>query len=152
MYILKEIANILKKTGNLECQNKGNLLELDTYQSNALHLRSLDLNASDMIAIASVLKQEKENSEFIDSISFSYNHLIGDSGVIALVRSLPSSISEVGLVNCGIGDEGGAEILKWMHKSPNLQMICVEQNNFSDKLKSEFSQFKNNHPKIMVVV
>jgi hypothetical protein len=104
-------------------------------------------------AVAGILEQEKgNNSNLIKSISFSYNHLIGDTGAIAIARSLPYSVCEIGLVDCGIGDKGGTEILNWMKTSPQLQMICIEQNNFSDKLKMEFKVFKNTNPKIMVVI
>ena len=30
-------------------------------------------------------------------------------------------------------------------------MICIEQNNFSDKLKMEFNLFKIENPEVMVV-
>jgi len=68
-----------------------------------------------------------------------------------IAKKLPSSIGEIGLVDCGIGDKGGAEILNWMKKSHKLQMICIEQNNFSDKMKMECYIFKKENPKIIVV-
>jgi len=106
-----------------------------------------------MVAIADILEQEKgANDDFIKSISFSYNNLIGDIGATVLARSLPSSICEIGLVDCGIGDKGGTEMLNWIKTSPKLKMICIEQNNFSDRLKMEFKVFKKNNPKIMVVI
>ena len=126
---------------------------VDVPQTGTLNLRNLGLNPTDAVAVADILKQEKiNNSDFIQSISFSYNNLIADAGVIAIVDSLPLSISEIGLVDCGIGDEGGIEILNWMRKSTNLQMICAEQNNFSDTLRKEFMLFKKHHPRITVIV
>lgn len=121
-------------------------------QTSILTLRNLGLNSSDVSIIAAILKEEKKhNSNSITSISFSYNPLIGDSGVPAIVKNLPKSICEIGLVDCGIGDMGGYQILTWMKKSPTLQYICMEQNNFSEALKMEFRNFKRNNPNVMVV-
>lgn len=77
---------------------------------------------------------------------------IGDSGAIAIASSLPISIQEIGLVNCGISDIGGTEILHWIKKSTNLQMICIEGNDFSNKMKMGFYLFKKSNPQIMVVI
>jgi hypothetical protein len=55
------------------------------------------------------------------------------------------------LVDCGIGDRGGTEILNWAKASSNLKMICIEQNNFSEKLKMEFNVFKKENLRITVV-
>ena len=104
----------------------------------------------DITAIADVLEQEKGNT--INSISFSYNNLIGDEGVREIINSLPLSICEIGLVDCGISDKGGTDILNWINKLPNLKMICIEQNNFSEELKKAYTVFKNNNPKVIVVI
>jgi hypothetical protein len=149
----KKIATILRNIGNLECIEKAKILEEDTYQSRTLNLRSLNLKPNDMIAISDILKQEKEtHSDFITSISFSYNTLIGDAGATILARSLPLSLCKIGLVDCGIGDKGGSAILNWMKNTAHLQMVCIEQNCFSVKLKMEFKIFRKNNPKITVVV
>jgi hypothetical protein len=145
----KKIASILRKLGNSECLEKAKKFENSGYQTSRVNLRNLGLLPNDIIAIATIL--EKDNDS-IKSISFSYNNRIGDIGATALARSLPSSIDEIGLVDCGIGDIGGNEILHWIKKTPNLKMICIEQNKFSDLLKMEFKVFKNNNPKIMVVI
>lgn len=153
MSVLNEIAKVLRKTDNLNCLKRAETLEADGSQTGILNLRNLGLNPTDAVAIADILKQDKiNNSDFIQSISFSYNNLIADGGAIAIIESLPLSISEIGLVDCGIGDEGGIEILNWMRKSTNLQMICAEQNNFSDTQRKEFMLFKNHYPRIMVDV
>ena len=97
-------------------------------------------------------RKKAKSDDIITSISFSYNPLIGDLGTTALIKSLPSSIREIGCVGCGIGDIGGKEILSWMQTSTHLQMICMEQNNFSDTLKTKFRAFNINNPKIIVVI
>ena len=92
-------------------------------------------------------KKKVINDDCIKSISFSYNNLIGDIGATVLARSLLSSICEIGLVDCGINDKGGTEILNWVKTLPNLTMICIEQNNFSEKLKMEFKVFQKRESK-----
>ena len=148
--MLKKIAEILINTGNIEFLKKAKSFENDVFQTKTLNLRNLDLKPINIITIADILQQETGNT--IKSISFSYNNLIGDTGVIAIMNSLPESICEIGLVDCGIGDEGGAKILNWIKKTTHLKMICIEQNNFSNQLKIEFNTFKKNNPKIIVVI
>lgn len=147
----KKIAKVLRKIGNSACLEKAKQLEDEVDQTRTLNLRNLSLKPNDIIAIADVLKHEKD-TDFIKSISLSYNNLMGDVGATVLARSLPASIGEIGLVDCGIGDQGGRELLNWMKTSSKLTMICMEQNNFSDKLKIEFKTFKLNNPKILVVI
>lgn len=84
-------------------------------------------------------------------MSVSYNQRLGDSGVTILLEKLPATVSEIGLVNCGIGDVGGLVILNWMRNSQNLQMICMEQNNFSANLRMEFSRFGSENPSVVVI-
>jgi hypothetical protein len=146
------MAKALRKIGNLKCLEKAKVLETDLSQTSSLNLRNLSLSSSEIAPIIAALEEEKScNSNFITSISFSYNQLIGDLGVIAIVRSLPYSIREVGFVNCGIGDKGGVEVLKWMKKATSLDMICMEENNFSEALKLELRDFINKNPNVMVV-
>jgi hypothetical protein len=147
--IQKKIAAVLRKKSQLKGLKKAKNLELNTSQTSTLHLRNLDLKINEITAIADILKQD--HTGFIKSISFSNNPLIGDEGATLIAKSLPTSILEIGLVGCGISDKGGSELLKWMKKSPQLRMICMEKNNFSNELKIEIKNFKTNNPKIMVV-
>ncbi|MFT6502971.1 MAG: hypothetical protein ACJASQ_003103 [Crocinitomicaceae bacterium] len=145
-----EIAKLLRKKGNLECTQKSENLENGTSEISNLSLRNLGLNEKDIADITTIIEQGNDTIN-IKSISFSYNQLIGDAGATLIAKKLPHSIYEIGLVGCGIGDKGGTEVLNWMRKSYNLQMICIEQNNFSEKLKMEFNIFKKENPKLMVV-
>ncbi len=106
----KKIASVLRTIGNSKCLEKAKQLEVDGFQTSTLNLRDLSLKPNDITAISTVLKQE-HHINTIKSISFSYNTLIGDTGATILAKSLPSSLSEIGLVDCGIGDEGGRKIL-----------------------------------------
>lgn len=145
-----KIAAVLRNIGNQHCIEKANALEAMAYQTSSLYLRNLDLRTEDIIAISEVLNNESNVNE-LKSISFSYNKQIGDIGTSVLMKSLPVSICEVGLVDCGIGDQGGIEILQWINSAPDLSMLCIEKNCFSDPLKIQFNAFKSNNPKIMVV-
>lgn len=100
--MLKEIANVLRNSESLECIKKAKTFEIDAAKTKTLNFRSLVLKAIDVVAIAEILAQEKDdNGDFIKSISFSYNQLIGDTGATVIAKSLPSSICEIGLVDCG---------------------------------------------------
>ena len=61
--------------------------------------------------------------------------LIGNDGITLIIKNLPPSIQEIGLVDCDIIDFGGLEILKYMWTAPHFQIICMEQNKLSDFLK-----------------
>ncbi len=150
--IQTKVAAILREIANEKCLAKAEILTQTSSPIHSLHLRDLALQPSDVTAIATCLKQADEsNEQFIQSISFSYNPLLGDSGAIALANNLPKSISELGLVNCGINDLGGLEILRWIKNSPQLRMICMEQNNFSDQLKLEFKKFSSKEDQTLVI-
>ncbi len=102
MSIQKNIAQVLRKTSNAACLNKADSLENDRKSPLVLQLRSLSLNSSDIIEIASILEQEKNNSNaIVTSISCSYNQLIGDAGAATLANTFAPSIREIGIVDCG---------------------------------------------------
>jgi hypothetical protein len=67
------------------------------------------------------------------------------------MQSMPANVKEIGCVGCGINDSGGHAILEWMKTASNLQMICIEKNNFSDDLRQQFNIFKKQNPHIMVI-
>lgn len=150
-YISSEIAGILLKKSNEKHLIKAKLLN-SKKEINSLNLRDLELNTADIISIANLFKVENEaNNCSIKSLSLSYNKQIGNDGAIALSEHLPKSLCELGFVDCGISDDGGNAILKLLKKLPNLEMICIEGNNFSETLKNEFYQFKQNNPRIVIV-
>ena len=126
---------------------------LKSNASSSYNLRSLDLKASDVIAIANILKSENQKGNgYVTSISFSFNHDLGDLGAEALSKSLPNSLTEIGLVGCEIGDKGGLHILEGIKKMPHLNMICIENNKFSEALKNEFRTYSNSKPHMLIVV
>lgn len=148
-----QIVNVLREIGTEKCLEKATELEQEPFPIRSLHFRDLDLKATDVAAIAHYLQQgEGPNQTAYRSISFSYNTQLGDAGVTALSKSLSPDTSEIGLVDCGIGDAGGIELLNWMRNSRNLRMVCIEQNNFSNKIKSEFRKFSSSNPEVLVVI
>lgn len=153
--MFKKIAEVLRKNGSLECMSKAQELEKDAFQSRSLDLRSLGLKSGDIVALSEILTAAKESKDIsidlIDSFSLSYNSEIGDIGATHLARSLPITLSQLGLVACGISDQGGVEILQWMKETTSLQMICIEQNPLSEKVTLEFQNFKKNNPNVVVV-
>jgi len=141
-----KINIILQNIGTKKCIEKAAILAKVTAPIQTLHLRDLDLKIVDIRAISDCLNEE----EHLKSISLSYNS-IGDLGTIVLVENLPKSITEIGLVNCGITDVGGMELLKYMKKSPQLQMVCIEENHFSVALRIAFQQFNKENTQILFV-
>jgi hypothetical protein len=115
-------------------------------------LRDKNLDTNDARSIAIILQKAKENSEIIDSISFSYNKHIDDTGVDLLMQHMPVTVSEFGFVNAEINDVGGLAILQWMQRSKSLQMVCIEKNNFSQDLKKKFNDFKKQDPNIIIIL
>ena len=145
-----KIADVLINIGRKECLEKAELLLNSEQNSKILNLRSLDLETSEAEPLALVL-YENQNTD-VESISFSYNSSLKDEGAVALIKSSPHSIRELGFVNCGMGDIGGQALLNWMRDAPHLKMMCAELNHFSDKLKSEFKRFSMENRQILVVV
>lgn len=148
--LLLELSKVLKEIGNKKCLEKAKLLVSLPSNFNSLSFRNLDLNAENALSIA-VCLSDFQNPNQLRSISFSYNQELGDVGVKALVNNLPKSLTEIGLVGCGIKDVGGQLILDWIKTLPNLNMICIENNHFSNTIKQAFKNYSNQHPKVLVV-
>jgi hypothetical protein len=150
-----QIAKALRSVGSEQCKEAAKSLKRSGKQGSLidLHLRNLGLEAFDAFAIGKALEGLIADSESsLKSISLSYNKALGSAGAIALAKALPSSIREIGLVGCGIGDMGGIKLLEWVRNAPKLQMICVEQNYFSEPLKMEFLQLSKRNPTLTVMI
>jgi hypothetical protein len=118
--------------------------------STNFHFRKLGLKASNIASIMNKVTQTNKLKP-VHSISFSYNPLLGDSGVISILNTMPKTIREIGLVDCGMTDLAGKELLKELQEYTNLKMLCIEQNNISDKIKKEFKLFSKKNPGILVL-
>jgi hypothetical protein len=150
--IFSAVASILKGIGSQQALDKALSLEKASLSGTKLHLRKLNLSLIQIQSIASILARSfAENDLPLTSISFSFNPKLGNEGAIALAEIFGPRIQEIGLVNCNIGDAGGAALLKWMEKAPELKMICMEHNKFTGHFQNQLDIFKRNNPEIVVM-
>ena len=118
-----------------------------------VHLRDADLRHEHALLIATSLRQlTVAEAGCIRSFSLSYNGEIGDIGISAIVRGLPPSLSELGLVECGIGDVAGENLLAWAEKASKLLLLCIEGNQFSEDLRKRFISLSNQSKNINLVI
>jgi len=83
----------------------------------------------------------------------SYNPGLTNTGVVLLAQAFPPpTLTELGLVNCAIGDEGGEAFLRWGKKAVGLRMICVEGNRFLAIIRPEFASLAQEKTNLLVVV
>ncbi len=118
-----------------------------------LHLRRAGLNPADARILAKGMVQSQiGNGPFLQSFSASYNPYLGDDGAVALVGAFSETMTELGLVDCSIGDAGGQAILDWAQAAPELRLVCVEGNSFSAGLQSQFHDWARRARHVLVVV
>ena len=120
---------------------------IEASSGTTLNLRSLDLSSAMVNQIAAGLSSSIVP---LSSISFSYNSALGDAGAKALAAHLPKSLTELGMVDCGLQDEGGLALLEWAKTAPKLRMICIEQNAFSEEARRAFVDFSEAIPHMVV--
>jgi hypothetical protein len=72
-----------------------------------LHLRNANITASDvkLIANAMIIMPASELAR-LGSFSLSYNSICNE-GAKTIANALPNTLTELGLVGCSIGDQGG---------------------------------------------
>lgn len=149
------LTKALRSTGNAVCLNAAQRLEASRVSKMEydLHLRNAGLGASDAEIIARAIRQIYLNKgPALRSFSMSYNPGLTDSGVVALARAFPLTLTELGLVECAIGDRGGAALLRWSKQATELRMICVEGNGFSSSIRLGFTALAQERPNLLVVV
>ena len=153
--IISYLVNALRSINKPVCEKAADdLLPLANNKSNYdLHLRNADLNFNEIKLIAEAIKiVHVRGGPSLQSFSMSYNPHLGDEGVLILVKKLPPTVTEIGLVQCGIGDKGGDALIMWAAKALKLQWLCVEQNLFSDEMKDRFIQFGNDRNGLLIVL
>lgn len=149
------LIKTLRSTGKEVCILAADKLEAEAASGApvSLHLRNAGLQVADAEALATAFTgYSSDNSQRIWSFSVSYNPLLGDQGAIALARSLPHTVSEIGFVGCAIGDVGGEALLQWGTRASRPSMICVEGNRFSAATKRRFRELAKEKPGLLVVV
>jgi len=100
------------------------------------HSRNAGFSADDVKLIANILGMTSAR-ELARLRSFSLSdNTIGNEGAKALAAALPKTLTELGLVGCAIGDQGGKAILEWAKYASGLRMICIEDNRLSQGLRT----------------
>jgi hypothetical protein len=117
-----------------------------------LHLRNADLNSSQIKSIAAAIKVVDENDgPRLRSFSMSYNANLGDEGVLILVQNLPQTITEIGLVQSGMSDQGAEALIVWATKAKQLRWLCIEENIFSTEIKHKLKKLGQERSDLLVV-
>jgi hypothetical protein len=152
--IINPLINALRSTNN-PVSNKvaETLLSLKNGKpSYDLHLRNADLSYNQIKSIAEAIKTvHKNGGPSLQSFSMSYNSNLGDEGVLILVKNLPQTITEIGLVQSGIGDKGGEALIRWAKNAKQLRWLCVEENIFSNDIKDRLRKFGQERSDLLVV-
>lgn len=152
---INPLVNALKSTHNTVCESAAAKLMLlhDNRSNYDLHLRSANLSSAQIERIAeALLAVHRQGGPALHSFSLSYNSNLNDEVMLTLVKTLPPTVTEVGLVQCGLGDIGGEAIVAWASGAVKLQMLCVEQNAFSSSMKDRLVKLGRERPGLLVVV
>lgn len=152
------LINALKAIGKEATLAAAKRLEAHTSGAPfSLHLRNADLDASDANILASAMTNTGTNTRAdldadLRSFSVSFNPMLGDEGIIALAKSLPHSVREIGLVGCSMGDMGANALLAWAKQAPHLSMLCIEDNKLSTEAKQRFMDLRQQDTGLYIVV
>jgi hypothetical protein len=150
-----DLITALRSIGTPGCLAAADRLEASTGSQAGfdLHLRRAGLNQADAQVLADgMLRAHAGNALSLRSFSASYNPELGDVGAATLATAFPATMTELGLVGCSVGDAGARPILEWARSAPNLKMICVEGNNFSAGMKTQFRDLASLGRNMLVVV
>ncbi len=153
--IINDLIDVLRSTNNLVCENAAIKLmsESNNQSSYDLHLRDANLKVDDIEKIIeSIKKVHDQGGPALHSFSLSYNLNLKDKGTLNLVSKLPSTLTEIGLVGCGISDKGGEALIALASKTPKLHWLCVEQNSFSNETKQKLMNLAKKRSGLLVVV
>lgn len=140
--VIGELAGTLRTIGGEVCVQAAR--RLDALPGDAttfdLHLRQAGLSRPDADLLAVALRSSgTRGAPKLGSFSLSYNPGMGDEGASAIASALPTSLPELGMVGCGLGDRAGEALLRWARRAPELHTMCIEQNRFSGHLKARFN-------------
>ena len=152
---LNPLIDALKSFNNPVCEiATTKLLSLpDDGSYYDLHLRNANLNLDEITLIAAAVQAvHNKGGPVLRSFSMSYNPKLGNEGVVVLAKTLPSTLTEIGLVRCGIGDQSTEALIAWAAQAPKLHWLCVEENAFSDKAKDKLLQLGKARAGLLVVV
>jgi len=153
--ILNPLINALRLTNDAICERAS--VELLAMESNPssydLHLRHAVLNSDDIERISESIKIiDDTGGPELHSFSMSYNSNLRDEGAVIIANNLPSTLTEIGLVGCGIGDIGAEALIVLAQKTPKLHWLCVENNAFSNDTKQQLLKLGQQRNGLLVVV
>lgn len=152
---LSILARVLRATDKDICVAAAARLENLSAMASSfdLHLRSAGLDTADATNIAAAIRGSTADEQLsLRSFSSSYNPDIGELGAVALINSLPPTLSEIGMVGCGLGDESGEALLDWVQNASSIRMICVEGNAYSPKMRQRISNLRKDRSGLTVIV
>ena len=153
--ILSSLINYLRSTNDSVCETAATkLLALKGDPSSYdLHLRNADLKSEDIERISKSIKAiDDAGGPELHSFSMSYNPNLRDKGAVILSKNLPSTLTEIGLVGCVIGDKGADALLVLAQTTPKLHWLCVENNNLSNVKKQQLLKLGQQRNGLLVVV
>ena len=139
---LYPLIQALRQTHKPVCLSTAERLEKEsaTGEGFNLHLRSANLDISDAHLLANALTSVQQQGELpLNSFSVSYNPGIETGGAQVLLSSLPDNVNEIGMVGCQLRDDVGELLIRFMARSSNLKMICVEDNLFSASMRIQIA-------------
>ena len=153
--VINHLVDVLRSTNKPMCEAVASKLSQlkDNNAKFDLHLRSAGLNQDEVKRIAEAIKAvHNEGGPSLQSFSLSYNTGVSDEGVLSLVKNLPTTLTEIGLVGCNIGDTGGDALAAWAANAPKLHWLCVEQNHFSQATKNRLKKLGEARSGLLVIV
>ena len=117
------------------------------------HLRNAGLSEDDAKSIASAIKTvHKDSTLRLDALSVSYNPRIQMDGATELLEVLPSHLTELGMVGCSLNDELEWAITSFLSRSTHLRLICVEENDFSLRVKGAIRDATKHLSRCLLIV
>jgi len=151
---MKYIIKSLRETQNVICIREGDRLERIKNNNNYyLNLRSAGITPYNAQFIAnSIRKTHQKYQLFLTSFSISYNTSLNHKGLKVILESLPGHIKELGLVGCSFDDDAGESIVSFLPRCKNLTMVCVENNEFSNLMKTKIQTALSHLPNCTVVI
>ncbi|MFT5115813.1 MAG: hypothetical protein ACI8P9_005166 [Parasphingorhabdus sp.] len=152
---LVPLIDALRATGKPVCEQAAR--DLGIYvcrnQDYDLHLRNAALDFNDALGISNALSTiNNAASSKLRSFSMSFNPKLEDEGAIAVVKSLPTSLKELGLVGCALSDKTGLVLLEWLKTASQVEMVCVEDNKFTAELKQRLEATRRQRPPFTIIV
>jgi hypothetical protein len=151
---MKYLIKGLRDTQNVICIREADRLERIKNNNNYyLNLRNAGITPYNAQFIAnSIRKTHQKYQLFLTSFSISYNTSLNHKGLKVILESLPGHIKELGLVGCSFDDDAGESIVSFLTRCKNLTMVCVENNEFSNLMKTKIQTALSHLPNCTVVI